>query len=203
MFYLGLDLGQKRDHSAICVVERVEAGQAFQQPVYREVVVRHLERAPLGTTYPQVVRRVRRILESPELEGDCGVVVDATGVGAPVVEMLRESRLRCEILAVTITGGDKESQNGLSWNVPKKDLMSEVHLLLEKDELRIAGHLKDAGALVKELLDVKATQKSGGRVRLGADGCGEHDDLVIALALGCWRARKARMKNQLSPYRLI
>jgi hypothetical protein len=85
------------------------------------------------------VRRVRRILESPELEGDCGVVVDATGVGAPVVEMLRQSRLRCEILAVTITGGDKESQNGLSWNVPKKDLMSEVHLLLEKDELRIAG----------------------------------------------------------------
>jgi hypothetical protein len=29
MFYPGLDLGQKRDHSAICVVERVEAGQAF------------------------------------------------------------------------------------------------------------------------------------------------------------------------------
>ena len=29
-----------------------------------------------------------------------------------------------------------------------------------------------------------------GRVRIGADGCGEHDDLVIALALACWRAKR-------------
>jgi hypothetical protein len=50
---------------------------------------------------------------------------------------------------------------------------------------------------------VTARGNGGGGVGLGADGCGEHDDLVIALALGCWRARKARMKNQLSPYRLI
>jgi hypothetical protein len=27
-------------------------------------------------------------------------------------------------------------------------------------------------------------------VRMGADGYGEHDDLVIALALACWRARR-------------
>ena len=47
--------------------------------------------------------------------------------------MLRESRLRCEILAVTITGGDKESQNGQAWNVPKKDLMSGVQLLYASD----------------------------------------------------------------------
>ena len=27
-------------------------------------------------------------------------------------------------------------------------------------------------------------------MRLGADGCGEHDDLVIALALACWRGKR-------------
>ena len=31
---------------------------------------------------------------------------------------------------------------------------------------------------------------SAGRVRMGAEGCGEHDDPVIALALACWRARR-------------
>jgi hypothetical protein len=32
---------------------------------------------------------------------------------------------------------------------------------------------------------------------VGADGYGEHDDLVIALALACWRAR--RRQNRLIP----
>jgi hypothetical protein len=32
-----------------------------------------------------------------------------------------------------------------------------------------------------------------GRVRLGADGFGEHDDLVIAVALSCWRAQRPQI----------
>jgi hypothetical protein len=27
-------------------------------------------------------------------------------------------------------------------------------------------------------------------MRVGAEGCGEHDDLVIALALACWRTKR-------------
>ncbi|MES1258921.1 MAG: hypothetical protein ABUS51_10840, partial [Acidobacteriota bacterium] len=202
MFYLGLDLGQRRDHSAICVVEKVEAGQAFQAPVYRELLVRHLERAPLGTPYPGVVRRVRQIVTNEELAGQCGVVVDATGVGAPVVEMLREARLGCEVAAVTITGGLKESQAGQAFSVPKRDLMAGVQVLLERGELRIARGLREAGALVRELMDVRATLRESGAVRMGADGCGEHDDLVIALALACWRARRGRAVNGCVPHRL-
>ncbi len=37
---------------------------------------------------------------------------------------------------------------------------------------------------------MQSTVKSNGRVRMGADGCGQHDDLVIALALACWQAKK-------------
>jgi hypothetical protein len=62
-FALGLDLGQVRDHSAIVIVERVtekwddeeEACKRLQAPEYR---VRHVERFPLGTTYPDVVQAV-------------------------------------------------------------------------------------------------------------------------------------------------
>jgi hypothetical protein len=43
---------------------------------------------------------------------------------------------------------------------------------------------------MRELMDVRSTAGKGGRVRLGADGCGEHDDLVVALALACWRAKR-------------
>ena len=53
---------------------------------------------------------------------------------------------------------------------------------------RIARHMKDVGA--RELIDVRITAGLGtGKVRIGADGSAQHDDLVIALALACWRAR--------------
>src|ERR1700728_1953731 len=123
MFYLGLDLGQRRDPSAIAVVEKA-----------RVMRVRHLERFRLGTLYPNVVERVREITQHRELAGNCALAIDGTGVGAPVVDMLRAARLGCDIAAVTITGGDREHQN----SVPKRDLMAGVQVLLERDELKLA-----------------------------------------------------------------
>lgn len=196
MFYAGLDLGQRRDYSAIAVVERKEAPRAFQTPLFEGLLVRHLERIPLGTPYPRVVARVRDIVRSGELRGQCALAADGTGVGAPVVEMLRAAGLGCEITAVTITSGEREqayySGGGAAWNVPKQDLMAGVQVLLERGKLKIARRLREAGPLVRELLDVRVTPGRVGRMRLGADGCGEHDDLVIALALACWRARRKR-----------
>ena len=71
--------------------------------------MRKVERLPLGTPYPGVVARVREMVCGEALAGQCALVVDATGVGAPVVEMLRGARLGCEVTAVTITGGEKEN----------------------------------------------------------------------------------------------
>jgi hypothetical protein len=186
MFYVGLDLGQSRDHSAIAVVERREA-----------LLVRHVERVTLGTSYPRVVSRVRDILRGGELRGRCSLTVDGTGVGAPVVEMLRGAQIGCEISAVTITGGERahsiQGAGGEAWSVPKQDLIAGVQVLLERGELKIARKMRDTGPLVRELLDIRVSQGRGGRMRLGADRSGEHDDLVIALALACWRAGRKQL----------
>jgi hypothetical protein len=77
--------------------------------------------------------------------------------------------------------------------VPKRDLLAAVQVLLERGELRLAKGLRELGPLMRELTDVRSTAGVGGRVRLGADGCGEHDDLVIALALACWRAKRGQI----------
>jgi hypothetical protein len=182
MFYVGLDLGQLRDPSAIAVVEKT-----------RVIRVRHLERFRLGTLYPSVVERVREITQHRELAGNCALAVDGTGVGAPVVDMLRAARLGCDIAAVTITGGDRQRQAGSVWSVPKRDLIAVVQVLLERDELKLARGLRELAALMRELMDVRSSAGLGGRVRVGADGCGEHDDLVIALALACWRAKRGQI----------
>jgi phage FluMu gp28-like protein len=180
-FYIGVDLGQKQDHTAIAVVERSE-----------RLFVRHVERVALGTPYPLVVAHLREMAGRQELRGRCAMVVDGTGLGGPVVEMLRGAGLGCEITAVTITGGDREHRGGgMQVSVPKRDLIAGVQVALENGDMRIARGLKELGPLVRELVDVRMTSGPGtGRVRIGADGYGEHDDLAIALALACWRAKR-------------
>jgi hypothetical protein len=186
MFYLGLDLGKKRDPAAMAVAERIDRGPAFHR-----LDVRHVERMALGTPYPRVVARVREVVQRVQTVGRCSLVVDATGVGEPVVDLLRSARLGCDLCAVTITSGEHAHATGnREWNVPKRDLIANVQVLLERDELRMARRMGDVGSLVRELLDMQSMTTGSGRRRFGADGHGQHDDLVIALALACWRARR-------------
>jgi hypothetical protein len=186
-FYVGLDLGQSQDPAAIAVVERLEPRRGGSC----SILVRHLERAVLGTPYPRIVARVGAIVNHKELRGRCALAVDGTGVGAPVVDMLRGAGLGCELSAVTITGGERAHQAGPVSYVPKRDLIAGMQVMFEQGELKIARRLRDAGALLRELMDVKMSWPGGsGNLRMGADGYGEHDDLVIAVALACWRAKR-------------
>ena len=52
-------------------------------------------------------------------------------------------------MAVSITGGERESQTGSVWNVPKRDLIGGVQVLLERGELKISRKLQDSWTLVK------------------------------------------------------
>ena len=122
MYYIGLDLGQKHDFTAIAVIERPEHRLAWMPPPVG-LAVRHLERIPLGTPYPRVVERVCAIVRNPKL-GDCRLVVDATGIGVPVVDLFRAGGLSGRITAVTITGGESARGTNEVWSVPRKDLLA-------------------------------------------------------------------------------
>ena len=59
-FVLGLDLGQAHDYTAICILECIteklnEWTTDLQQKTTKFFHVRHLERPPLGTPYPDIV----------------------------------------------------------------------------------------------------------------------------------------------------
>jgi hypothetical protein len=78
--YLGLDLGQKHDYSAIAIVDVQDKMRGQQRPANGRMVVRYLERAPLGTKYPAVVEHVKGLVQSQLLRQRCAVIADATGV---------------------------------------------------------------------------------------------------------------------------
>ncbi len=209
---VGVDLGQQRDPTAICVVERgyVSAGplynarywykgremHAAREPVALEYHVRHLERPALGTSYFDVVERILELLADL---GDRELVltVDTTGVGRPVKDMLKarledwlEERLEVEITTawITITGGDSVTRaEGGGLRVPKRDLASAPLVLMQNKQLKIAQEMPLADTLKRELLNFKVKINiATGHDSYEAWREGDHDDLVLAVAMACW-----------------
>ena len=164
-----------------------------------EYHLRHLERPALGTPYPEIVSLVLRRLETPPLTGATALVVDATGVGRPVVDLLRfDKRLRAPMTPVTITGGDSVTHEGSEYHVPKRDLVGALQVLLQTGALKIAAGVPLAQTFLAEMLNFKATINLRGHdtYEAGAGGPGDawregkHDDLVLAVALACWYAER-------------
>jgi hypothetical protein len=116
------------------------------------------------------------------------------------VDLLKAARLDCPLTAVTITSGDRAHSIGDQWHVPKRELLTNLLVLLESGDLKISHRLREAAALLRELNEVEVRHRPGGALRIGADGRGEHDDLVIAVALACWKA--SRKENSFGAQRL-
>lgn len=207
-FYIGLDLGQTQDPTAIVVVEQtVEMGKGinpitFQPQENVHFDVRHLERM-IGVPYPEVATRVRDIAKRlaggrrrPQL------VVDGTGVGRPVVDMLRAAGIAASLTAVTIHGGDAETFVDGYYRVPKRNLCGRLAVMLQEKELRIAAELPLADVLIRELLNFKVSiSKTGHDTYAGDWREREHDDTVLALGLALWWAKQPKSAWRSEPLR--
>ncbi len=193
--FLGVDLGQKCDYTAIAVLERYREVGTERNPndysfvITRRFDVRHLERIPLGTPWSGIVRRIAELSRAAAQLGVTTIAVDGTGVGSPIVDQLRSETLGGRLTPVIITGGDKATLDGSTYRVPRLDLLDGLALQLENGELRVGANVHHAPALGRELLNLKRIHRSSGTT-IGATDRTEHDDLVFAAALACWAARK-------------
>ena len=200
-YLAGLDLGQSQDFTALVVVERAELKGEWDPVAYayrKETALRlrNLERMPLGTPYPEMVERVREVMGWPELGGRCRLAVDATGVGRPVVDLLRSGRLGCSLWPVTITGGDAEGSGDGYYRVPKRDLIVGLQVLLQGEGLQIAAGLSEGATLMREMMGMRVKVSNSGYERYGAWREREHDDLVLAVALACWCVKKVFPRDE-------
>ncbi len=195
-YYIGLDLGQRADFSAFAAVQHRPGGLPhFLSPWSNPADIyelRQLQRVSLGTPYTEVVNRVARFIALPELKGKATLVVDATGLGAPVVEMIRDKEMDCMLMPVIITGGERGHLDRGYRTVPKRDLISNLEIMLERGELRTAEKLPNRARLVEEMMNMKSKPTKAGNEVIGAEGK-HHDDLVLAVALAAWAARKGSM----------
>ena len=201
---IGVDIGQRVDPSAIAGVERQDRGGEDHY------VARHLERLPLGTSSPTVAERVaaivaavqgrverRRVVEpvyeDPYWQTPSRTVVreqvvrphvtlylDATGLGQPVVDLLKVAGVRP--VGCYFTHGDRRAVEGSEIRIGKAWLVSRLQVLLQTGRLHLP-HTAEAQVLAKELQDYEIRVDQDANDKYGAFKVGSHDDLVTALGL--------------------
>lgn len=198
-FVVGVDLGQSQDFTAIAVLHHTrvpldtwnpdEATGKLRQEVEERFDVRHLQRLPLGSPYPQQVTRVQELLWRAPLHGEAELVVDQTGVGAPVADLFEAAGLKP--LRVTFTAGHEATGRGRKFGVPKSLIVSGLDARLHCGELRFAKELLEAEALRDELQNFQRHVSQTGKL-LFEHRSGKHDDLIFAIGIALWAAMRAR-----------
>ena len=224
---IGVDIGQKRDPTAVAVAELSEDAP----PTF---MIRFLERLPLQTPYQDVAERVattapgapqqrykpatasridgRSFFTAPAETVSLRLVTDITGVGQPVHELFERAITATNLAAVgvhhpklvpaTFTHGDRLSpaeRGGKS--VGKAYLVARLQALLQTSRIRLP-RTREAAALAQELLDYEIKVDEHANDKYGAFRVGAHDDLVTALGLACledWRSVPSRQYGGYGP----
>ena len=195
---IGVDLGQQHDPTAIAVTELDWPGPrpddddaAPRAPQEDHYLARHLERLPLGTPYPAVAARVAAVVQGvrqrarlarPGIGVDLTLTtyMDATGVGAPVMDLLRAAGIPAT--PVYFMHGDRLTQEAGRVTLGKAYLVSRLQVLLQTQRIHLPN-TDEARALARELQDYEIRIDEQANDRYGAFKVGTHDDLVTALGL--------------------
>lgn len=212
---IGIDIGQIADSTAIAVIEAMQVDHGRTKVIPRpervptvddhwdfwpeyettkkvhvletEYTLRHIERVPLGTSYPDVAKKIAGMLCSPLLyRRSVRVLIDVTGVGRPVYDsLLSEISLHPEsrdarVKPITFAAGQKYNRS--NGTLGKAFLVSRLQSLLQNNQVH-APDTAEVKAMLEELRVYEIKVDQDGHDTYGAFKVGKHDDLATALAL--------------------
>jgi hypothetical protein len=198
-YIAGLDIGSMQDPTALAILERDVT--TLTGKLRSRYDARWLERFPLQTSYPDLARLVQRRLE--KLGQQCILVLDVTGVGRGMVDLFREAWMTVHpvtgerhpmpgkpmIIAVTLLTSAMHQATAPTWDeihVPKRAVVMAFMVALQQQRFRAAKGLREAEVLFKEGRNFQWKVSKSGQDQYGAWREGEHDDLLLATALGVW-----------------
>lgn len=196
-FVMAADIGQSNDYTAVAILDsydHVEKAGPWPDQVekHRRHDLVHLERFR-DIPYPEQVARIAErhaelTRHAERLRAPVNLVVDATGVGKPILDTLREAGLKPR--GIIITGGETTSRSVGVTRVPKRELVTRLQVALQAGRLRIAEELPLADALLREFRGFRVKITLSGHAKFGNDVGSwreaDHDDMVLAVSLGVW-----------------
>lgn len=203
-YFAGLDVGQVNDWTAIAILERLQPRTHYPHiPQMADEVaklavrldLRHLERIPLGTLYPEQVVMVQRILRDPRVDG-VRTFMDMTGCGRPVYDMFKAAGLP-NLSGIMITGTQGEAKRmPYGFNVGKAELVNRVQVEMQTGRLRLGRRVQHVDKLVRELKEFRAKPTAAGHMTFNARE-GQNDDLILATSYAVFGALRPRPLNHL------
>lgn len=182
-------------------------------------IARYLERLSLGVPYPRVAERLAGVLENLGKRATAEAAIaaqatgtvpptavsvkptiwlDATGVGQPVVDLLKAAGVR--VTPIYFNHGDRIVKNDETGAISlgKALLVSQLQVLLQSKRL-LLPKTAEAQALARELEDYEIRVDEDANDRYGAFKVGTHDDLVTALGLAVMAGHRRRRITRVGP----
>jgi hypothetical protein len=188
-YYLGLDLGQRHDHSALAALHLAwtpasQCPLTFARRFQPSLTIASLHRFPLGTDYDELHDLIYRQLARDNRHQE--LIVDAGGPGPPIVDRLRRALdSHITIRPVLITGGKGENTlSGGYIGIPRRTLISTLLLAIAARTLGCPEGLPHWQTFEEELVELRGDNTHPGN-------SDSHDDLVIAVALALSAAIRA------------
>lgn len=194
LYFIGVDVGQVQDYTAIAVVEALPVkGEDLRLRCH------YLQTMPLGLQFRDIARRLSEIEAKLKARGEAAVtiLVDATGPGQPVPELIR-GLVKCDVISCRFTSGAEPAYEGSYWKLPKPAVVTRLKIFLQEKRLELPGKTKDqtqARVINEMLLELQNFQynqpEEGARAETFEAKVGSHDDMVTALGLAVWGAKRA------------
>jgi hypothetical protein len=73
-----------------------------------------------------------------------------------------------------------------------------TQVLFQTEKLKIADELPDVKTLIEELINFKVKISTSGHDSYEAWREGQHDDMVLSLAIGCWFGEKIGLRKKIT-----
>lgn len=186
-YILGLDLGMLSDHAALVALETRD-----EEPPRNYGVV-YMKQWPLMVGYETVISQTHALFMKKALSPrhDRTLVVDAGGVGRPVIELLSRKLepIAIDVIGITITAGfDVVKSSPMDYRVPKRDLVGATQSALGGKRLLIADGIEHTKVLEHELKNMTIKTTKTGHEKYEALTEKDHDDMAMALSMALWFA---------------
>jgi hypothetical protein len=159
----------------------------------------HIEQH-VGLSYPEAGQAIADLQGHKLLRGNSDLLLDETGVGEAVVDIVRSKGVRA--IGIIFSGGDKPHPivapamtrfshepgrlNAVAppegWTVPRKDLVAAGQVILQQGRLRTGKGIKNADQFKAQLEGF--TKVRTGKYEAATDAL--HDDLVMDFLLASW-----------------
>jgi len=208
-YIVSVDIAKKADYTGVQIFRQVPLiregkkllGQRdMKMTKYDLVYMTKIQ----GLNYNVVAEKILRIITLDNLLGNSDLIVDGSGVGEAVIDIMRG--LNMNPISIVFTGGDltREVYDTISnvfsnssatlggmkvlkqINVPKKDMVDCAVVALQQGLIRLSPNIKYREEFLDQLSKFKGKINEKGNVRYEADKESTHDDLVACFLMFCW-----------------